>query len=350
MRLALTLALCGCVTVGCGFDPRGTAPDDVPSPNDATALEAATSDGEASDGETPLDPDAADGGSPSDGDPADAADAVAPDTIAPDTASPDTNGPDVAPTDGGPPGFSVVTVVTGACPSGWGAKRVLLAAPRDPGTGCTCSCGGGGPNPCLHDSLTIDYRTGSSNCNDGKQTIDADGACHALPPWPSGTNGASGAPLAPKVTGCPATATLPPLAKDGTTEVCVAATPKPPDVTTPICYLRDGDVACPAGATNKKVLIPQSRVTDGRTCGACSCASKATSCSASITFATDDKCSTGTRTVSLSSSCTGISGSGSPTHYRYSGTPNTLACAPSSATVPTTGTVGLGTPVTLCCP
>jgi hypothetical protein len=190
--------------------------------------------------------------------------------------------------------------------------------------------------------------------------VTADGACHPLGfTWNGSYNGAGGFAPAVVIAACPAIAERPPMIDDGSAVVCSVAGGAVPcaggscapaaAAILKICALHDGDVACPAGYPAKRVLAPQESIVDDRACGACSCSTTATSCSnETLTFATNATCTTGTRTAAIDGTCNALSGSGTPTHYKYTAVPNQTTCAAAAATVPSTGAITAPS-VTLCC-
>lgn len=244
------------------------------------------------------------------------------------------------------------------CPAGTSSPRVLLDAPRAPGTSCACTCGPG-PNPCAYGTLATSFRSGFISCNDGNQMLVADGACHPLGFAWSDYNAASASAMPVQNAGCPSGSVLPPTEDDGATVVCSLAETTVPCATgsclvappaTRRCAMHDGDVACPAGYATKRTLTPRDALVDTRACASCSCATAATSCAdAVLTFATDASCTAGIRTVSIDGSCNAVEGSGTPAFYRYRATPDVAACAPLMPEVPMTGAFTLPPPVTLCC-
>jgi hypothetical protein len=249
----------------------------------------------------------------------------------------------------------------GLCAPGWTNGRTLLDNIRASGATCGCVCGAANGNPCANGTRTVNFRTGSTNCNDGSGSFTLDGVCRALSfTWSTSYNGADVQPPASIVpVSCATTSTLPPVVDDGAYVVCDKAPGTPATCTNgacvlkpgtdKICLMRAGDAhVCPAAYPTRKVLAPT--YTDGRTCNACSCTHNATTCgSRQLSFYTNAGCTQGQRTVAASNACSDISGTGTPTHYRYEATPDG-ACAPASATVGLTGGVTLTTPSTLCCP
>lgn len=246
-----------------------------------------------------------------------------------------------------------------ACAPGWTNPRTLLADIRTSAAICPCVCGAANGNPCANGTRNVDFRTGSSSCNDGTFNMNLDGQCRALPfTWVS----ANGADVQPPTNivqvSCGVTSTLPPVIDDGPLVVCDkgpggSACTNGSCVLTPgtdkVCLMRAGDThVCPAAFPTRKVLAPS--FTDGRACNACSCTTNATACSNQrMGFYTNAACNQGQRIVVADNSCNAVDGSGNPTHYRYEATANG-ACVPAAATVGVTGAVTLTTPSTLCCP
>jgi hypothetical protein len=227
---------------------------------------------------------------------------------------------------------------------------------------CTCSCGAPLLNPCLQGATTASFRSGNTNCNDGDRGVDArDGGCFATGfSWTgfnasdgsTTANGLSGPPPTPAAVACAAKASLPAVIDDGSLDVCgrnpdcVASTP----AGTKICVLAKGRSACPPGYPTMREVSTRDGIKDGRTCAACRCQSGATSCvDAVLTFYSDDSCSVGARSVTLDGKCNAISGTGSPTHYRFSARPDSPTCNPDSGSVAMEGSLE-SDPQTLCCP
>lgn len=248
-----------------------------------------------------------------------------------------------------------------ACATGWTNPRTLLQNVRASAATCACSCGAPNGNPCANaGTRNVSLRTGSSNCNDGSFGAVVDNGCQALPiAWDPSFNGAGMVAFGPTQVTCAASATLPAVVDDGAVVVCDLAASATPIACTggtcvlepgtdQICLMRSGDVpTCPAGFPARKVLTPS--FTDGRACGACSCGTNATACTnREIAFYTNGGCNQGRRAAAIDGTCNSLSGSGTPTHYRYEATPNG-ACTAAAATVAVSGAIGT-TPSTLCCP
>jgi hypothetical protein len=99
----------------------------------------------------------------------------------------------------------------------------------------------------------------------------------------------------------------------------------------------------------------QGGVDDKRTCAACSCTSAATTCAnASLTTHNRQDCSDPGTSVSIDGACDNLAPAGTDNsmdaYFVYKADPNTMACAPTSATVAVQGSVGLLSPITICCP
>jgi hypothetical protein len=282
---------------------------------------------------------------------------------------------------GAAPSFTYVAVVeeldagtkpadAGTCPSGWQNHRVLLENGRVTGTDCTCQCGAG-PNACLYGTETIFLRTGSSSCNDGNPRLAMDGGCFPVPATDQGAvgtidwanvNGAGAASARSEQNGpCPAIARPPRVQDDGVVALCDlegtagacasgGACVVAPGVAK-VCALRAGDHACPAAFPSKRLVRGDTQ--DTRTCAACSCATVATQCNNQlITFYTNAACNQNGQASTLDGFCNDLSGGGqTPTHYRFTATPDVAGCAPAQLTVPVDdGGLTFGTTATLCCP
>jgi hypothetical protein len=119
------------------------------------------------------------------------------------------------------------------------------------------------------------------------------------------------------------------------------------------CLQQAGDVPCPDGGMTKYLVYAPSDVKDARTCGACSCSSSATKCSnATLTTHTKSDCTDMGIALTVDGNCNGLPAGSDDTndqYFVYNATPDTMACAPTSATVPVMGTVSVANPVTICC-
>lgn len=250
-----------------------------------------------------------------------------------------------------PPGFT--------CPPGF-AQPERVARDAGGGTQCGCSCGAPQSNPCQLGNLVANQRTSGSQCNDGTVTFNANGNCNALAaPLTADALDAPARPVG--VVDCAQTTTLPPLvagaqlgvcAAVGDAGTCVAAgavcTPLPGAGA--LCVVRDGDHPCPAGFGTKRHVVPSAGITDTRVCGNCGCTSDATSCSnARLGFYTNGGCNQNEQLVNADNACNDVMTSGA-THYRYTATPNTLACTAANPTTGTSGAITLPPVRTLCCP
>jgi hypothetical protein len=252
-----------------------------------------------------------------------------------------------------------VDAAPAGCAMGWTNPRTLLDNVRASAATCACTCGAPASNPCANGTHNASFRTGTTSCNDGSANLDLDGACHGIAGFSSSINGVSVSPPTIAQVSCGATAALPPAIDDGALLVCDLAAggapiacpggtciPKPdPDK---ICILHTGDTAtCPAAFPTKKIVAPS--FTDGRTCGACSCTTNATTCTnRQIGFYTNGGCNQGERLSTVDNTCNDLSGSGSATFYQYKATANG-SCVAAAATVAVTGALALTTPSTLCC-
>ncbi len=249
-----------------------------------------------------------------------------------------------------------------SCRPGWTARRELVVAPRSGSGDCTCECLSVGTNPCLRDTRDVAFRTGAVSCDDGTRTLSIDGGCQPLGfTWDTFYNGARASAPTPAKIACGARAALPPVLDDGRAVLCSpegsgssacgegSACVVQSDSMV-LCVLRQGSHACPKGYPSRRVVVDPSGVVDQRGCGACSCTSKATACTnAGIGFFGTADCSGTARAVSLTGSCNSISGSGTPTHYRYQAAPDTTDCEAADTLVPVTGSVSTPGALTLCC-
>lgn len=247
------------------------------------------------------------------------------------------------------------------CPTDWSPDRTLRRGVRPTATECVCTCGTPTKNPCAQGTLVVDFREGITFCNDGQRNVTVDGTCQPLGfAWSSANKGARAASLPAATVACGASAALPPLTDDGATELChpselapactTGGTCIPPTEAATLCLMRDGDVTCPEGFPNKVVGVDARGIDDGRACGACTCQSTATSCSnAKLSFYADAQCTQGERSFDANDQCNDLSGSGTPTHRRYTATPNSNVCAATADTVPVTGELSLPKVRSVCC-
>lgn len=269
--------------------------------------------------------------------------------------------------------FAQGTNMPAACPAGYGTGTVLGEGPTSSAATCSCACGG---NPCLSaQASNVQWRTGSSNCNDGTNSILLDGACHAFNANASGGAilGGSFAPpgLGAASRACTDMVTKPGVTFAATVRLCAAPGPsadggagggggggctgggscEPRPAEGMLCIRHDGNVACPAGLSYHVVGAPGA-LTDNRSCGACGCA--ATACTTqNVGFYTDQTCQTSVATstdTGSAGSCGAGSVIGDPAAASYSKYLAVANCGAASPNPALTGTVSFASPVTLCCP
>jgi hypothetical protein len=247
-----------------------------------------------------------------------------------------------------PSDWALVTRVAGsqACPSG--LNRTFLENPRPESAECTCSCGAPPSNPCESAEGTYPFKIGLYG---GPCTSDGSGltkTCSPVGSWSVAVTSVSGSPRAPVTLTCPATATLPRVISDTEVELC----PHTQACGRDACVLHDGEGAvCPSGFEVRRVLTGKDELEDGRSCGACSCNSKASACTnATFTLYTDDNCTTGARAAVFNDACHPFDSSGPAFKtYQYRATPNVAGCAPVQPTSKVTGELKPKARVTLCC-
>jgi hypothetical protein len=260
-----------------------------------------------------------------------------------------------------------------ACPSGWSNRRDMVDTPRPAAAACACRCGGA-PGPAMSMCVTggvraIGLDTNSDTiCGDRADLVSVDGGCHPVFPWGGGGGGGVDSirvvSPAPTNVACAVLPTLlPRIVDDGAIIVCdpmnVAACMSGTCVERPgafvVCLAHPGrEPACPSGFGVPRVLRNASAIVDERSCaGTCACATTATACvNRSLNFYADLACSTVVpmRAAVVDDTCRGVSGAGVPVAYRYAAQPNTLACAPATATLPVDGGVTFPSETTICCP
>lgn len=284
-----------------------------------------------------------------------------------------------------PAGFTVVLFsasARGACPADYPNATPLHGDPAPsglPGTGtCTCTCGTTTENPCVSGTLLTKFKENPSCGISGAVGLPTDGGCNALPPSMISSQCASGvcvaiatSPLAGKSVSCgPGTTTLPPLGTSNTNAQTCAATNvsagaaggctpgaacAPPAAGQSRCVAQIGDVGCPGSYPTKTVLYVEGTEADGRTCGACACATSSVTCAGmKVTLFDDSACATPISTaVAGAGQCQMLSSEvdASTGFYQYGATPTpTPTCLPSPAQPSVQGTFNPGSPVTVCCP
>lgn len=250
-----------------------------------------------------------------------------------------------------PTGWTSVRIADGdaGCTSGF--KRTLVDNPRSASGACTCSCQAAPSNPCEYNNGLYSFGVGlfGSSCNYSGNVLTF--GCIKNPGWDSNITGVSGTPQSPIKVTCPSSVKRPALTDDGRFDVC----PTPGDEKTcgaGACILHEStDATCPEDFPLRRELTDETDIEDTRTCGACSCQTKATACTeASVTLYTDDQCSAGGRKAVFDGVCRAFDSSNfSPKSYQYHATPNVSGCDPASPTTTLTGSVTSKKKVTLCC-
>lgn len=267
----------------------------------------------------------------------------------------DATGSDV--TDGG---------AAAACPAYWTDPRALRASPAPANGACSCACGAMIGNPCLTGGRTLTVRLnlpGETTCAGDQVALSNVATCTRLPAGggivTNDTDGRGPATLSPIQVDCAVTATKAPIVDDGQVSVCTSPAPLPcvdgmcvarPSPGAPVCLLHEGSVACPWQVPARRVLTPESGITDDRQCS-CRCRTNTTACdSAVIRFYTNATCTGSSRALTSDGTCRGISGTGAATYYRVtSRVDDGTRCLPLDAAPLATGTVTT-TEQTLCCP
>ena len=121
-----------------------------------------------------------------------------------------------------------------------------------------------------------------------------------------------------------------------------------------VCIQATDDIPCPTDSPFivKHVVGTPGDVSDQRSCGACTCASNASSCDNVSVTAYTDACASNAVTAPVDGTCLSASGNASfqgDTHFIYAATPNVTTCTPSSATTALTGSFQPNNPITICC-
>lgn len=273
-----------------------------------------------------------------------------------------------------PRSWSVVTIVdsrgqssdltfapTKDCAPGWANRAVGIDNPHSSAGTCGCSCGTPVTSPCPIDtSHTLNFRTGGSgSCNDSSTSTNTDGNCHVPGTWPGNTNGAGGAAIQPQTVACGQTTALPSALSDGAFAICSLAASVGACTggtcldapTTPICLARSGVHDCPIGGYTRHVIVPPEKINDRRVCSLCTCSSSTTSCTTSLTAYSMNNCqgASTTQTVTLDGACHTATGTPSSS-YRYTVTPDTMACSTLTPNVAILGGIERSGETTLCCP
>jgi hypothetical protein len=273
-----------------------------------------------------------------------------------------------------PAGWSIVSYEMNGhdpCGAGFGSAANVVEGPSSSGTTCSCDgCSVTDPGSCTSGSFTAAI--------DGV----AVGSCSAAPLALKGNNGlcaklaqdyktvagskvkVSPAPWQGPGACTPAQATPPAVALAGQGETCALATTPGAGCanggacaptasgTFALCIAQAGDAACPSGFPHKHAV--GSAVSDGRSCGTCSCSVTATCTAAKETLFTANDCSTTggndvATPVTADGQCDAVNdGNGqSYSAYTYTATPSATCEGPG---VPLSGTVSLSGPQTICCP
>jgi hypothetical protein len=291
----------------------------------------------------------------------------------------DCDDPQCAPTTGWqcvaavPAGWSIVSYEMNghdACGAGFGSPANVVEGPSAATTGC--ACGG----------CTV---TDPGSCTTGDFTAAIDGAvvgsCSAAPLTLKGGGGlctklaqnyktAAGSKV--KVTAAPwqgpgactpAQPTPPAVTLAGQGETCTLATTPgggcanggacAPAATGSfaVCIAQAGDATCPSGFSHKHAV--GSAVSDGRSCGTCSCSVTATCTTPQETLFTADACTTTGKDVATpvdaDGQCDALNDGAGQQYSAYTYTALTNAtCLGSGGAL--TGTLSLSVPQTICCP
>ncbi len=247
-----------------------------------------------------------------------------------------------------PAGFAPILLGTtaDACPSGF-TTADLLESPVAAADACACgTCVMTGTN-CGAGDLPTAYDQGGGACGSTGATLSTNnGAC-------SNSNGTFGqntridAPAA-----VPGTCTAPSTgvkAKVSSTphRVCELAPGSCADrLCTPpgslrACMMHEGDVACPAEATEKHLVGPDFTIA----CGACSCTTSAT-CGGKTEFWSANGCG-GAPSKTFTAGVCASAGGASYSSYKWTGMVATQTC---TDLTPPAATVSLTQTKTICCP
>jgi hypothetical protein len=307
----------------------------------------------------------ADGGNPSDGgNPNDGGNPS-------DTGQPDSGQPDSGACTCVPPaamGWGFTTLDRDArdpCPPSYGTPVDLLEGVSASPAQCGCTCQGVNANPTCPTPAQVTVTIGDAQCLGGSTgTLANNAACNVQG---GGTGGNT--PLYGKATSqvpnpvggsCKAglgTAGLsqPTFAHQG--RAC-APTSAPgacgngdacvPNVNGPwgLCVGHDGDVPCPQGYPQRRVVAAS--ISDTRGCSACTCGLTAACDNPTLAFYGDGQCANGVVKMSVNQACTSLG----LTNFSYAswalyGNLKSAAC--NANAVNPTGTVTLQNPRTVCC-
>ena len=276
------------------------------------------------------------------------------------------------PTDGracvalAPAGWALTSVApanVGSCPAGYDTPTTLASPPGSASATCDCTCGATLSNPCTKGQLTI--KSGSS-CTNETIVSNVTGGCDALGTTLAGPHKSIlGNVLKAVTVPCGVTLSKPGQVPSGVDLTCApqassaggcaggqACLPKVPSGQ--VCVQATGNIACPGGSpfTVKHLVGSPGDVSDQRNCGACSCASNATTCSNATFTAYTDACANNAVSASLDGGCGSADNNASfqnDTHFIYAATPNVTTCTASSGTTPLSGGFVPNSPITICC-
>lgn len=247
-----------------------------------------------------------------------------------------------------------------ACPTGLAA---VLDGGADAGASSACApCTCGGPvGSCATALVEVHRQDVCNNLCDVPHTIGTScttvkycgpsSSATAVIAADSGTCAPSGGQRLPPSWGLGATACAfasPPDTTCPADQVCAPKSAGAPDART--CIVQAGVVACPPGPYTARVLY-DTRITDTRSCSACTCDPAAGTCSTgTVSFYTDGTCGNLTMTVPTTGTCT-MFNDPSPNGSAKLTVASQLVdggCAPHGGQV-TGGALGGADPTTLCC-
>lgn len=266
-----------------------------------------------------------------------------------------------------PMGWTAVTLDRDArdpCPSSYGNGVDLLEGVSAAPATCGCTCQGVNANPTCPAPNQVTVTIGDAQCNGSTGTLANNASCNTQG---GGTGGNT--PLYGKATAqipnpvggsckAPTSSTglgQPTFAHQG--RACVATTtfaacqngdPCVPSVNGPwgLCVAHDGDVQCPNGYPQKRVVA--SSVSDTRGCTACTCGLTAACDNPVLAFYGDGQCANGVMKMTTNQACTALG----VTSFSYSswalvGVVKSAAC--NANPVNPIGGVTLQNPRTVCC-
>jgi hypothetical protein len=250
-----------------------------------------------------------------------------------------------------PEGFTLVTLSTSMCQSGWSSTDVVSTPTAGDGT-CTCACDVTTPPTCNTGTLNryLDI-TSAATCTTAATTLYPDGTpCELLtaPIQLYGYHYAVDA-LTPVGGACTYDATVD-TTKITSTSAHVCAPPAScvgAICGGNICVSEAGDVDCPTGFP-AKTLVGTSATAACSACGTGACTVTGT-CTGTLSMFTDQACTTGQANFPADGTCNANAGTLDGLYYSYSYT-GSVSAATCTGTAPTSmPTPSLNAPTTVCC-